>query len=478
MSMSNKKKWKNLILAYSNTRKLYYIMQGLILFLIISTGIFVIINLWIESNIDQQKEQLFGSWDDVFVGLNKEDVSYFKNHAYIEDYAIQTIQDRIIINDKRIVVGSASNDFFQLGNIEIISGRLPEREKEIAVEEEYLSVLGIKAVGDRIPESVDIPWLKDYRVCGIIENYSEVWNYVNQDVKYVNCFIKNSCGLEIQAFVKFDNYIKTDVENNFLNYYNNFSFKNEFLFSNIAKIWGSIIVLLFVIGGTILNKCKKNIAIIFYERKKSMFNNRLFKITGIFLYCVGSFVILSLLLNLFFKEGMFFYDLSKIIHGNSKALFIDLSNFDNKLLFDNEVTSTVFKTLFYPSFEINLLLKDFITFLWLILIEIGTILYLLKILKEKLNNNVYKIYTYFYGDNNKYEKKIRESLFRYFLLEYLMGLIVLITREFEHLGNHEIAILFLKILVFLSITSLIKILILNFKIEQIENDKDWLLLYD
>ncbi len=67
----------------------------------------------------------------------------------------------------------------------MVDGRKPVYEGEVAIEEEYLDVLGVEKVGDIISEGVNIDSLEGYKVCGIVKDYSSRWKMVNWDVKYI-----------------------------------------------------------------------------------------------------------------------------------------------------------------------------------------------------------------------------------------------------------------------------------------------------
>ena len=134
MYTSNRERRKRLILAYPDTRRIYRTIQVLFFFLIASTFITFCISKWSEYKLIEQKNLLFGEWDTVYVSVDENDLSYFENHAFIEKYGIQEIQEHMYINDKRLIIGSWYNDFFEIGNLKMISGRLPINEDEVAIE--------------------------------------------------------------------------------------------------------------------------------------------------------------------------------------------------------------------------------------------------------------------------------------------------------------------------------------------------------
>ena len=122
---------------------------------------------------EPEREELFGSWDEVFLDVPAEDLNYFKQNAFLEQISIQSIQEKVFLEgDKRVVIGSCDDNFLEMGNIELLEGRMPEKENEVAVEEEYLEVLGVTSVGDIVPLNSEVNCLRGYQIVGKIENYS------------------------------------------------------------------------------------------------------------------------------------------------------------------------------------------------------------------------------------------------------------------------------------------------------------------
>ena len=222
--MNNLKRLKKLVLANKETRRLYRMMQFLAIFMVISCTIIVVIAKWIEHDQNQKREELFGSWDEVFLDVPTEDLNYFKQNAFLEQISIQSIQEKVFLEgDKRVVIGSCDDNFLEMGNIELLEGRMPEKENEVAVEEEYLKVLEVTGIGSKISLDSKISELKNYRVVGIVENYSKMWKTVNKDMNFINCFILGSEPKENQVYVKYGYWAQNDPEINRIEYRLNFS---------------------------------------------------------------------------------------------------------------------------------------------------------------------------------------------------------------------------------------------------------------
>ena len=220
--MNNLKRLKKLVLANKETRRLYRMMQFLAIFMVISCTIIVVIAKWIEHDQNQKREKLFGSWDEVFLDVPAEDLNYFKQNAFLEQISIQSIQEKVFLEgDKRVVIGSCDDNFLEMGNIELLEGRMPEKENEVAVEEEYLEIVGVSKIGDVI-SNPKITSLNGYKVVGVISNYSQRWKQINSDIKYINCFVSNmSKDKDINIIVKNNEWGDYDQEINMLNYKRN-----------------------------------------------------------------------------------------------------------------------------------------------------------------------------------------------------------------------------------------------------------------
>ena len=222
--MNNFKRLKKLVLANKETRRLYRMMQFLAIFMVISCTIIVVVAKWIEQDQNQKREELFGSWDEVFLDVPAEDLNYFKQNAFLEQISIQSIQEKVFLEgDKRVVIGSCDDNFLEMGNIELLEGRMPEKENEVAVEEEYLGILGVTNKGDTVPLDSKVKSLRGYTVTGIVENYSNKWKIINNTIRYLNCFIFNYQNEKVMVYVKYNNWSIKDQEINLINYHNNFS---------------------------------------------------------------------------------------------------------------------------------------------------------------------------------------------------------------------------------------------------------------
>ena len=182
--MNNRKRLKKLILANKETRWLYRMMQFLAIFMIVSCLVIIATAKWIEYDQNRKREEIFGSWDEVFLNVDQEDLNYFRKNAFLEQISVQSIQEKVFLEgDQRVVIGACDDNFLEMGNIDILEGRMPEHEREVAIEEEYLEILGVSKVGDIVPEYSSVESLRGYILTGVVSNYSTRWKTINYDVK-------------------------------------------------------------------------------------------------------------------------------------------------------------------------------------------------------------------------------------------------------------------------------------------------------
>ena len=249
--MNNLKRLKKLVLANKETRRLYRMMQFLAIFMVISCTIIIVVAKWIEHDQNQKREELFESWDEVFLDVPAEDLNYFKQNAFLEQISIQSIQEKVFLEgDKRVVIGSCDDNFLEMGNIELLEGRMPEKENEVAIEEEYLEVLGVTSVGDIVPLNSEVNCLRGYQIVGKIENYSARWKIINQRINFANCLVYGSKMKKYNIYIEYSFSSNKDPEINFINYYNNirpFDLDDKELYKYFFTILSVEVFLLFVL---------------------------------------------------------------------------------------------------------------------------------------------------------------------------------------------------------------------------------------
>lgn len=261
--MSNRKRLKKLILANKETRCLYRMMQFLAIFMVVSCLVIIALAKWIEYDQNKKREELFGSWGEVFLNVDQDDLNYFRKNAFLEQISVQSIQEKVFLEgDQRVVIGSCDENFLEMGNIELLAGRMPEREKEVTVEEEYLDILGVSMIGDIVSDEAVVKSLRGYKVVGIIDNYSKRWKTVNPTIKYINCFEwwDDSFQGEVCVYVKGNVNVNNDIEINMIDYHKNIDKEKIQLFPMIGQLIaiGVVLGLMFIFSILGLLKGKIN----------------------------------------------------------------------------------------------------------------------------------------------------------------------------------------------------------------------------
>lgn len=468
MYTSNRERRKKLILAYPDTRRIYRTIQVLFLFLIVSTLVTFCISKWSEYKLSEQKNLLFGEWDHVYVNVDEKNLSYFEKHAFIEKYGIQKIQDRTYIDNKRIVIGSCDEDFFELGNLKMISGRLPLNDGEVAIEKEYLSTLGVEQVGDYIPDEIGIPSLVGYQVCGVIQDYSSRWNMVNPDLKLINCFIVSSDVKITQIFSKSLIVSQNDININMLTSYINISTMSRKNLSNVLIFYVIILGICFVLFLRLIAIHTRRF-LLFNSNSLMRAENNNYRLLLMF-FC-------RLLLILFFilLFNYFFYKDKDMMLTNSwiDSRIINLSIED---IFYISKDNKYAAFLFFPNNQIESLLEITILLFWLFFINYIVVEMFINFLRiEYTNNNKYKLRKYYYDTFKPHNKKFKSKLYFSLFAEYLCMILIFLCFERKNISIANAPYIASYLILFNTTVLLINAYFIKKTIKRLESNTDWLL---
>lgn len=359
--MNNRKRLKKLILANKETRWLYRMMQFLAIFMVVSCLVIITLAKWIEYDQNKKREELFGSWDEVFLNVDQEDLNYFRKNAFLEEISVQSIQEKVFLEeDQRVVIGACDENFLEMGNIELLEGRMPKYEKEVAVEEEYLNVLGVSSVGDIVPDNSKVESLRGYRLTGIVGNYASHWKMINSSVKYLNCFVKKGEYVSLNVFVKYGIWSLRDPEINLIEYKRNFE-KVEVDYNEMIAEIGILCVMIQLL---LIFKILKHVKVI----SMNNINKSNLKLMSKISYIL---ILLNILLSIAIC-GLIndFYNDRIVITVKSEDIVLEAVNRIHKIAFhwnSKENYINQFKALDYE-FDINIFTSTLISILWIILI--------------------------------------------------------------------------------------------------------------
>lgn len=416
MYKTNKERYKSLILAFSDTRRLYKLMHLFIYSLIVfSIAIIIVYQL----SYLKQKETinaLFGRWNTVFVDVDEDDISYFENHVFIKAYSVQKVFRKESSKDnQRVVIGSCDDNFFDIGKITLLYGTLPKNEKEVAIEEEYLNLFGVSKVGDIIKNNSTAPVLEGYRVCGILRNYSSRWKMVNWDVDYINCFIADTSNLEkinLTCFVQSYDIYNNDITTNFINYRNNVNVSNTVLDKVLVYYWVCILLFCLLLKKLIMIKIK------FFKKKKDIATSKnkrkLLKIAIVLLLFLNIVYLIILFFNklVVYDTSMFDLQLNENRGGYSDYMPIIDDRGYIKYLTNNDVSNEKIKIVKYIPNKMAVNAVNIVMILFLIIMSNVMIYnYCVLCLNDEKDNNYYILNKYFYGTSIIKSEKIKRSLY-------------------------------------------------------------------
>ncbi len=143
----------------------------------------------------QQKlaDQQYGNWSVAYYGVLEDELSELKHNPVLEAVGTQRINGMVIQKNGETEkefgsIGTADSSFFELANLQLKTGRLPQKENEIAIEAKTLDGMGISyetgqtielAIRKEDPEdknSKDTQEItKTFVLSGVLENYTSYW---------------------------------------------------------------------------------------------------------------------------------------------------------------------------------------------------------------------------------------------------------------------------------------------------------------
>ncbi|EPY2272309.1 ABC transporter permease [Clostridium sporogenes] len=179
--------------------------------IILSVALIVTIGLFFKGTQDAQVENVMrtvGSYHLMFEGANEDLVNKMKNDSRVSSSGIYTASDPVKVGDKiSIQEIVASDKALELLPFNAKEGRLPENEKEVAVEKWALGYIDKSA---EIGKNIKING-KDYTLVGVLENSSvtQMQNAAtvlmknnNINTEKANLLVKISSKVDLQKATK------------------------------------------------------------------------------------------------------------------------------------------------------------------------------------------------------------------------------------------------------------------------------------
>ena len=466
MFETNRQRKKALILANSETRALFYLIRVLIIILILFTIFITVFGKWCNLKEEKIKEKLFGSWNIAVIEVEENQLSYFKKNAFINNYAVQYIQEKNYLNnDIRIVIGSCEEKFLDIASIKLLNGRMPLKNNEVAVEENYLNILGVKNVGDVISINSKVKSLQGFTVCGILSNYSNRWKMVNWNLDYINCFIYKAKVSTLQVFIDVDNFFENDIKINFLNYYNNTELSSISLNKMIFETWVIIILELIIMSLYLSYNFKKR----FYRKKTLKLSNTILSFFIIILTVLSMFSIIEFVNDVYSLTnyrtsswaGKVNYKIlsnENVLFSNGKYIIVDSENGDVK------------KLKYIPDKHIDNIAELIVGAVHIVTLNILIYCLLVIIFQKFFNTNLNRIFLEkYYFNKYIFRKRITSYLLKYYFLELVLSFLINKFR-YNTIENLDIRewILFYCIIIF-NISFLIRVIFINHYIKKLYN---------
>ena len=175
---------------------------GLIIFLIFLLGFLVVIYMdSYDLTLEEQRKMTYGSWHIAVFHTEKEEDTILADHATIETSCEINLAGDIVDKDGSSIgtLGLAGEDFFDIGNIDLLNGRMPQKSNEIVIEASCLTRMGYSyELGQDIalkimPSGAEND--RDVQIChftltGVVKNYSGYWKTDGNQM--LSCFISTA----------------------------------------------------------------------------------------------------------------------------------------------------------------------------------------------------------------------------------------------------------------------------------------------
>lgn len=142
----------------------------------------------------EQRKNIYGEWEYGLTDMDSGSVALIQENPFISYKGIIRIYGVLAgayAENKQSNLGTIDQTAWQLGHLQMLKGRLPENEQEIAMESSTLTAMGYEgAVGEQI--ALDVIHTTDfqdgmsgerytYTLCGVIKDYQINWDICNQN---------------------------------------------------------------------------------------------------------------------------------------------------------------------------------------------------------------------------------------------------------------------------------------------------------
>lgn len=158
-------------------KQMHILMTAVVLSIIFIMFTSIVKDSMIETT-KRNRQETYGIWTGAMYNSTPGQIEALMNHQAIEQIGKMQIYGIAVDETGREAggIGTIDKTAFRLGKICVKKGKLPERKGEIAMEEKMLKRLGISyKYGKTVSFAMTDGGSLTYRLCGVIEDYSEKW---------------------------------------------------------------------------------------------------------------------------------------------------------------------------------------------------------------------------------------------------------------------------------------------------------------
>lgn len=148
----------------------------------------------ISSAVMNRRKNIYGEWEYGLVNMDADSQTLIEDHPFIESKGkiqIYGVLAGSYMDNKQANIGMMDQTAWNLGHLQMLKGRLPENEQEIAMESGMLTALGYQGEpGEKITLNIvtTTEYQNDmvgkaytYTLCGVIKDYQVNWDICNRN---------------------------------------------------------------------------------------------------------------------------------------------------------------------------------------------------------------------------------------------------------------------------------------------------------
>lgn len=182
---------------------------------------FTVITLGITDSLNETNAQYrldtYGSWKTAVYNSTEKDKELLEENPLSKQVGTLLSYGNIGGSD---TIGTLDNTLIEMGNLELLEGRFPEKSGEIVVEASLLSALGYDY---ELNQQIVINFQKDmatwveaeFILCGVLKQYSHLWN-CEENVNLPAAFIVKEDGEKLQSVPDYHYFITSEEEQEIL----------------------------------------------------------------------------------------------------------------------------------------------------------------------------------------------------------------------------------------------------------------------